>query len=127
MPTRVLIVDDHALNRETLKVLLEALEVVPVVAESGEAALDLLASEPFDLVLMDVHMPGIDGRETTRRLRASGGANGAIPVIAVSAADSPRDWRQCVEAGMISHVAKPIRAHRLYEAINAALPLRLAA
>jgi CheY-like chemotaxis protein len=127
MPTRVLIVDDHALNRETLKLLLEALDVVPVVADSGESALDLLASEPFDLVLMDVHMPGIDGRETTRRLRASGGPNGGIPVIAVSAADSPRDWRQCVEAGMISHVAKPIRAHRLYEAINAALPLRLAA
>ena len=126
-PTRVLIVDDHALNRETLKVLLEALNVEPVVADSGEAALELLAHESFDLVLMDVHMPGIGGREATRRLRAGGGPNGAIPVIAVSAADSPRDWRQCVEAGMISHVAKPIRAHRLYEAINAALPLRLAA
>ncbi len=126
-PTRVLIVDDHALNRETLKVLLEALSVEPVVADSGEAALELLARETFDLVLMDVHMPGIDGREATRRLRAAGGPNGAIPVIAVSAADSPRDWRQCVEAGMISHVAKPIRAHRLYEAINAALPLRVAA
>lgn len=126
-PTRVLIVDDHALNRETLKVLLEALDVEPILAESGEAALSLLASEPFDLVLMDVHMPGIDGREATRRLRAGGGLNGGVPVIAVSAADSPRDWRQCVEAGMISHVAKPIRAHRLYEAINAALPLRLAA
>jgi signal transduction histidine kinase len=126
-PTRVLIVDDHALNREALKVLLEAFNVDPVVADSGEAALDLLANELFDLVLMDVHMPGIDGRETTRRLRAAGGPNGGIPVIAVSAADSPRDWRQCVEAGMISHVAKPIRAHRLYEAINAALPLRLAA
>lgn len=126
-PTRVLIVDDHALNRETLKLLLEALDVDPVLAESGEAALALLSAEPFDLVLMDVHMPGIDGREATRRLRAGGGLNGAVPVIAVSAADSPRDWRQCAEAGMISHVAKPIRAHRLYEAINAALPLRLAA
>lgn len=126
-PTRILIVDDHALNRETLKILLEALDVDPVLADSGEAALALLAAEPFDLVLMDVHMPGIDGREATRRLRAGGGLNGAVPVIAVSAADSPRDWRQCVEAGMISHVAKPIRAHRLYEAINAALPLRLAA
>jgi signal transduction histidine kinase len=126
-PMRVLIVDDHALNRETLKLLLEVLDVEPVLAESGEEALALLAREPFDLVLMDVHMPGIDGREATRRLRAGGGVNGAVPVIAVSAADSPRDWRQCVEAGMISHVAKPIRAHRLYEAINAALPLRLAA
>lgn len=126
-PTRVLIVDDHALNRETLKILLEALDVDPVLADSGEAALALLSIESFDLVLMDVHMPGIDGREATRRLRAGGGPNVAVPVIAVSAADSPRDWRQCAEAGMISHVAKPIRAHRLYEAINAALPLRLAA
>lgn len=125
--TRVLIVDDHAINRETLKLLLEAFDVDPHLAESGEAALDMLARERFDLVLMDVHMPGIDGRETTRRLRAGGGPNGAIPVIAVSAADSPRDWRQCVEAGMISHVAKPVRAYRLYEAINAALPLRVAA
>ncbi len=126
-PTRVLIVDDHALNRETLKILLEPLGVEAVLAESGEAALAALDLEPFDLVLMDVHMPGLDGRETTRRLRAGAGVNSAIPVIAVSAADTPRDWRQCVEAGMVSHVAKPIRPHRLYEAINAALPLRLAA
>jgi signal transduction histidine kinase/AmiR/NasT family two-component response regulator len=122
-PLRVLVVDDHSINRETLKILLEPLGVVPVLAGNGEAALEALGSEVFDLVLMDINMPGMDGREATRRLRAAGGPNGGVPVIAVSASDTPREWRACAEAGMNSHVAKPIRPHRLYEAINAALLL----
>ena len=121
-PMRVLVVDDHNINRETIKILLEPLGVKPTLADSGGAALEILDVEPFDLVLMDINMPGIDGREATRRLRESGGLNSTIPVIAVSAADSPREWRACLEAGMNSHVAKPIRPHRLYEAINAAMP-----
>ena len=122
-PMRVLVVDDHSINRETLKILLEPLGVEPSLAEDGEAALRALSTQVFDLVLMDINMPGLDGREATRRLRAGSGPNAAIPVIAVSAADTPREWRACAEAGMNSHVAKPIRPHRLYEAINAALPM----
>jgi signal transduction histidine kinase/ActR/RegA family two-component response regulator len=126
-PLKVLVVDDHAINRETMKILLEPVGVEPVLAENGEAALAALAAEPFDLVLMDINMPVVDGREATRRLRAGGGFNRAIPVIAVSAADTPREQQACVEAGMTSHVAKPIRPQRLYEAMNAALPQECAA
>jgi two-component system, sensor histidine kinase len=122
-PLRVLVVDDHSINRETIKILLEPLGVNPTLAENGQAALQALETEVFDLVLMDINMPGMDGREATRRLRAGGGPNSDTPVIAVSAADTPREWRACTEAGMNSHVAKPIRPHRLYEAINAALPM----
>ena len=122
-PLRVLVVDDHSINREAVKILLEPLGVAPVLAEDGAEALGFLAAERFDLVLMDINMPVMDGREATRQLRASGGPTSGIPVIAVSAADTPREWRACSEAGMNSHVAKPIRPHRLYEAINAALLL----
>lgn len=122
-PLRVLVVDDHGINRETMKILLEPLGVAPTLADGGKTALTLLETEAFDLVLMDINMPDMDGREATRRLRAGGGVNSGIPVIAVSAADTPREWRACAEAGMNSHVAKPIRPHRLYEAINAALPM----
>jgi CheY-like chemotaxis protein len=120
-PLKVLVVDDHAINRETLKILLEPIGVAPMLAENGEAALAALEAQPFDLVLMDINMPGVDGRETTRRLRAAAGVNQRIPVIAVSGADTPREWKACAEAGMTSHVAKPIRPQRLYEAISAAL------
>jgi signal transduction histidine kinase/ActR/RegA family two-component response regulator len=120
-PLRVLVVDDHPLNRESMTILLDPLGITPALAACGEDALETLRSTAFDLVLMDINMPGIDGREVTRRLRAGTGPNRDIPVIAVSAADTPREWRTCAEAGMNSHVAKPIRPHRLYEAINAAV------
>jgi two-component system, sensor histidine kinase len=114
---RVLVVDDHLVNRRALELVLEPLGVRATLAESAEQALELLRSEVFDVVLMDVYMPGMDGRAATRILRASGGPNQNAPVIAVTASANPEDWEACAAAGMTDHVSKPIDPFELYAAL----------
>ncbi|EJL34329.1 signal transduction histidine kinase [Caulobacter sp. AP07] len=119
---RVLVVDDHVVNRRALELVLQSFGIQPTLAESGERALELLGSEVFDVLLMDVYMPGMDGREATRQLRASEGPNRDIPVIAVTASATPKDWEACRAAGMNAHVAKPIDPSRLHAALSEVLP-----
>jgi signal transduction histidine kinase/ActR/RegA family two-component response regulator len=114
---RVLVVDDHVVNRRAIELVLEPFGVDATLAESGEEALELLKSEAFDAVLMDLYMPGMDGREATRILRANGGPNRATPVIAVTASATPKDWEACAAAGMNAHVAKPIDPVELFGAL----------
>lgn len=114
---RVLVVDDHVVNRRAIELILQPFGVDATLAESGEEALELLGAEAFDAVLMDVYMPGLDGRETTRRLRAGTGPNRAIPVVAVTASATPKDWDECAEAGMDAHVSKPIDPAELFGAL----------
>ncbi|ATQ41183.1 hybrid sensor histidine kinase/response regulator [Caulobacter mirabilis] len=118
---RLLVVDDHVVNRQAIALVLAPLGITPQTAASGEEALARLAVEPFDLVLMDVYMPDMDGREATRQLRASAGPNRDIPVIAITASATERDWEACREAGMTGHVAKPIEPAQLYAALEEAL------
>jgi CheY-like chemotaxis protein len=118
---RVLLVDDHVVNRRAMALMLQMQGVVATSAASAEEALDMLAAQPFDVVLMDVYMPDMDGREATRRLRASRGVNRNIPVIAVTASATPKDWAACREAGMTGHVAKPVDAAALLDALLVAL------
>ncbi|MFT4252563.1 MAG: ATP-binding protein [Caulobacter sp.] len=114
---RVLVVDDHVVNRRAIELVLQTFGVTPVLAESGEQALEILASTVFDAVLMDVYMPGLGGRETTRQLRAEPGPNRDAPVIAVTASSTPKDWEACQAAGMNAHVAKPIDPAQLHAAL----------
>lgn len=114
---RVLVVDDHLVNRRALELVLEPLGVRATLAESAEQALELLQSEVFDVVLMDVYMPGMDGRAATRALRAREGPNQNVPVIAVTASATPKDWESCADAGMNDHVSKPIDPFELYAAL----------
>ena len=118
---RVLVVDDHVVNRRAIELVLEPFGVDATLAESGEEALDLLNAEIFDAVLMDVYMPGMDGREATRILRAGSGPNRDTPVIAVTASATPKDWDACMAAGMTGHVAKPIDPAELFGALAQAL------
>lgn len=118
---RVLVVDDHVVNRRAIDLVLQPFGVEATLAESGEEALELLKTEVFDAVLMDVYMPGMDGRDATRTLRASSGPNRDTPVIAVTASATPKDWDACLAAGMNAHVAKPIDPLELYAALNAVL------
>ena len=124
---RVLVVDDHVVNRRAVELILQPFGVEATLAESGEEALELLGSEAFDAILMDVYMPGLDGRETTRRLRASAGPNRDAPVIAVTASATAKDWEACTAAGMNAHVAKPIDPTELFSALSQVLAARDAA
>ncbi|ADL00157.1 ATP-binding protein [Brevundimonas subvibrioides] len=117
---RILAVDDHEINRRTLALVLQPLGVDLSTASDGMLALDLLARQAFDVVLMDVNMPGIDGNETTRRLRASGGPNADIPVIGFSAGTEAAQIAACRAAGMTDWLAKPLEPHRLYDALHRA-------
>jgi len=119
---RILVVDDHVVNRRAVELILQPFGVQTTLAESGERGLELLGSEAFDVVLMDVYMPGMDGREATRQLRASTGPNRDIPVVAVTASATVKDWEACRAAGMNAHVAKPIDPGELYAALIAVLP-----
>jgi len=114
---RVLVVDDHVVNRRAIELILEPFGVDATLAQSGEEALELLRSEVFDAVLMDLYMPGMDGREATKILRASDGPNRDVPVIAVTASATPKDWEACAAAGMNAHVAKPIDPVELFSAL----------
>lgn len=118
---RVLVIDDHAVNRQAIALMLAPLGITPETASSAEEGLDRLANERFDVVLMDVYMPDMDGREATRRLRGQAGPNQFAPVIAITASATERDWEACRAAGMTGHVAKPIEPGALYAALDAAL------
>jgi CheY-like chemotaxis protein len=118
---RVLAVDDHEINRRTIALVLQPLDVDLATASDGHLALALLAERPFDVVLMDVNMPGIDGNETTRRLRASDGINARTPVIGFSAGTEADQIAACRAAGMTDWLAKPLEPRRLYEALERAM------
>jgi len=120
---RILVVDDHELNRRALTLLLEPLGVVPVLATGGEEALVMAANQIFDVILMDLNMAGLDGRETTLRLRADESPNQAVPVIAVTGAVEPQVLQSCLDSGMNAWVEKPLEPAALYAAIERVLGL----
>lgn len=117
-PMRVLVVDDHDINRRAIQLILQPLGCDIATAADGMAALKICEQSDFDLIFMDVRMPELDGRETTRRLRAGGGPNANVPVIAVTADTSPEDIAACNAAGMTYFVPKPITPPMLLGAIT---------
>jgi signal transduction histidine kinase/ActR/RegA family two-component response regulator len=117
-PLRVLVVDDHDINRRAIQLILQPLGCDIATAADGMAALRICEASCFDLIFMDVRMPELDGRETTRRLRAGQGPNAAVPVIAVTADTSADDIAACMAAGMTYFVPKPITPALLLGAIS---------
>ena len=104
---RILVVDDHPVNRRVIKLFLAPFDCDLVEALNGREALEALEAEAFDMVLMDVNMPVMDGLEATRRLRADPRWT-RLPVIALTADIMRTQVETCLEAGMDAHVAKPI-------------------
>jgi len=113
---RVLLVEDNEINQQVAQGMLERVGVAVTVAGDGETALALLAVESFDAVLMDIQMPGMDGYETTRRIRETEALHG-LPVIAMTAHAMASDRERALAAGMNDHVTKPISPGALYEAL----------
>jgi two-component system, sensor histidine kinase and response regulator len=116
---RVLLVEDNPVNRKLAVHVLEKDGHDVVAAENGEAALSVLESASFDLVLMDVQMPKMDGIEATRAIRDKERATGAhVPIIALTAHAMAGDRERCLHAGMDGYLIKPIRPATLLEAIQ---------
>lgn len=117
-PLRVLVVDDHEINRRAVQLILTPLGVEIATAVDGLAALTAAEMQTYDVIFMDVRMPELDGRETTRRLRAGDGPNRATPIIAVTADTAQDDIDACMAAGMDYFVSKPLTPAALLGALN---------
>ncbi|MGE0759841.1 MAG: response regulator [Pirellulaceae bacterium] len=119
---RVLLAEDSLVNQKLAIGLLERQGHRVVIAGNGKEAVSLATRQPFDLVLMDVQMPEIDGMEATSLIRAHERKNGGhLPIIAMTAHAMKGDREACLAAGMDGYVSKPIRAARLFEAIDEVL------
>jgi signal transduction histidine kinase/ActR/RegA family two-component response regulator len=120
---RVLLVEDNAINQLVARRLLEGLGHHVTLAADGQQAIEACARSAFDLVLMDCHMPVLDGFEATRALRARGFS---APIIALTAAATPEDAARCLASGMDKVLTKPLRLERLVAVLEAKAPARAA-
>ncbi len=120
---RVLVVEDEPVNRMAVTLILKKLGMSPTAAENGQAALLALGRQEFDCVLMDIQMPGMDGLEVTRHIRAAkpGTWSPSIPVLALTAHAMKGDQERFLAAGMDGYIAKPVDMEELRRAIEAAL------
>jgi signal transduction histidine kinase/ActR/RegA family two-component response regulator len=117
----ILIVDDNATNRVVAQALCEMFGCTSECAEDGVEAVEAVQSRRFDLVLMDIKMPRMDGVQATQSIRALKGPEKDVPIIALTANADPDDAKHYVSIGMASVVEKPIKPERLRAAMNAAL------
>ncbi|WP_426042559.1 response regulator [Brevundimonas sp. TWP2-3-4b1] len=117
----ILIVDDNATNRVVAQALCEMFGCSSETAEDGVEALEAVQARPFDLILMDIKMPRMDGVQATRAIRALTGPERDIPIVALTANADPDDARHYLSIGMAAVVEKPIKPERLRMAMNAAL------
>jgi signal transduction histidine kinase/ActR/RegA family two-component response regulator len=118
---RVLIVDDHPTNREVARLMLSPLGCEIVEAADGIEAVEMASAMAFDLILMDVRMPRMDGLAASRAIRAKEADGPRTPILAVTADAMPEDAARCLAAGMDGHVAKPLTHASLFAAIDAAM------
>ena len=115
---KVLVVEDNLINQKLMLALLAKIGIKPDLAEHGEQALEKLAQQAYDIVLMDCQMPVMDGYEATRQLRAQDGFNQAVPVIAVTANAMVGDREKCLQAGMDDYLTKPVNPELLKTTIE---------
>jgi PAS domain S-box-containing protein len=117
---RVLVVEDHEVNRKVIYRILERLGHVADLVENGAEAIEALQRRCYDVVLMDVQMPVLDGLETTRRIRSgsAGVIDKDIPIVALTAHAMKGDREECSAAGMTDFIAKPIQSVELALAVE---------
>jgi PAS domain S-box-containing protein len=115
---RLLLVEDNAVNRELVRTMLEPFGIDVETANDGLAGVEAVRRGRFDLVLMDVQMPGMDGLTATRHIRAmSNPAVAGVPIVAMTANVLPEQVASCLAAGMDDHLGKPINPAKLLEAV----------
>ena len=120
---RVLVAEDNPVNQQVASGMLEHAGHEPIVAANGREALALLDKEPFDLVLMDVQMPEMDGLEATTAIRErERGTQRHVPIVALTAHAMKGDAEKCLAAGMDGYLAKPLQLRELTDAIARVVP-----
>jgi CheY-like chemotaxis protein len=120
-PLKVLVAEDDAVNRMVVSKMLGAFDVELRVVTDGTEAVAAASEGHYDVVLMDVRMPDMDGLAATRAIRAQGGRLAALPIVALTANAFPEDVSICREAGMSDFLAKPLRKPALVAALLRAL------
>ncbi len=118
---RILLAEDMPVNQMVARGLLEARGHAVEIAADGREAIEKAAAYDYDLILMDMQMPHVDGLEATRAIRAGGGERAGVPIVAMTANAFGSDQAACLEAGMNGFVSKPIDADKLAEAIDRAM------
>jgi CheY-like chemotaxis protein len=118
-PLRILVAEDHPVNQQVILGLLRHLGYQPDLAGDGQEVLDALARQPYDVVLMDIQMPEMDGLEATRRLREELPAERQPRVLAMTAHAMAGDRERCLAAGMDGYLSKPVQIADLAAALAA--------
>jgi CheY-like chemotaxis protein len=115
---RVLLAEDNEVNQRVARLMLERMGYAVEVVGDGDAAVAAAAAGGFDAVLMDCHMPGMDGFEATEAIRRAAPAGRRLPIIALTASVLESDQQRCLAAGMDTHVAKPVRFEALADVLE---------
>jgi CheY-like chemotaxis protein len=114
----VLVAEDNPINAKVIKAYLEARGYEYDVVENGQKAIDAVSTRHYDIVLMDIHMPVVDGLMATTAIRALAGEAGKIPIVAVTAIQLKADKTALDEVGLNAWVSKPIDREQLYAVIE---------
>ena len=121
---KILLVEDNQMNQELAVSLLNSVGLTAMIASNGKEALEMLKKDAFDLVLMDIQMPIMDGLTATKEIRAREDEYfKKVPILAMSARAFQKDTEECLEAGMNAHIVKPIDPTVLYEEMAKFLPV----
>ena len=115
---RILLVEDYPPNQEVVKIHLESIGYLVDIAENGFRALELSNTKAYSIILMDLHMPGMDGFETTKLIRESASANSNVPIIALTANADAGTRQNCMNSKMDDLVTKPIRRNSFLKVID---------
>lgn len=119
---RILLAEDNLINQEVTCQLIEIAGIRTAIAENGRMAVEMVRENDYDLVLMDVQMPVMDGLQATAEIRRLPGM-GMLPIIAMTANAFEEDRRRCMEAGMNGHLAKPVEPEELYRMLLKWIPM----
>ncbi|MGP0064563.1 MAG: response regulator [Isosphaeraceae bacterium] len=117
---KILLVDDHEGTRRALQLVLRSLNCSAEVAENGQEALELLRQREFDLVLMDLMMPVMDGPAATRQIRQERAAGSGPRIVGISADSEPESRELCLSVGMNDFLAKPLEVQELIRVLDEA-------
>jgi CheY-like chemotaxis protein len=115
---KILVAEDNKVNQLVILRMLQKMGCQPDLACDGPSAVRMVEANSYDVVLMDLHMPGVDGLEATRQIRRMPAARSCIPIVALTASASSEDRSRCLAAGMNDYLTKPMGLQALRRALD---------